>query len=105
MSQMDWAYFKSPPGKEFLTCDDPARFSSGSGLTHKDATIVFPLSRKLLLQCKWNSGWGNAFHVLSDDQVDYFNVWIVKGADRQVYASERSEEIRLMVDQNIGTMG
>jgi Protein of unknown function (DUF4238) len=104
ISKMDWAFFRASLGKEFLTCDDPARFSSGSGLGHKDATIAFPLLRRLLLQCKWASGWGNAFPVLTDEQVDYFNRWIVKGAERQVYASRRSEEIQLLVDQHIGTM-
>jgi hypothetical protein len=104
MSKMDWAFFKASPDKEFLTCDDPTRFSSDSGLGHKDATIAFPLSRTLLLQCKWNSRWGNSFHVLSDDQVDYFNLWIVKGADERVYASHRSEEIQSLVDQHISTM-
>ncbi|PYS69382.1 MAG: hypothetical protein DMF69_17185 [Acidobacteria bacterium] len=104
MSKMDWAFFKAPPGKEFVTCDDPARFSTGSGLDHKDATIAFPLSRTLLLQCKWNSGWGNRFQVLSDEQVDYFNLWTVKGADEQVYASSRSEEIQFLVDKHIGTV-
>ena len=77
---------------------------NGAGLKNKDAVILFPLSSKLFLQCKWNSGWGNTFHFLSNEKIDYLNLWIVKGAHKQVYASEDSEEICLMVDQNIGTM-
>lgn len=103
MYQMDWAFFKASASKEFLTCDDPARINA-AGLQNKDGLILFPLSRKLFLQCKWDSGWGKAFHGLSNDKIDYLNLWIVKGAHKQVYASERLEEIRLMVDQNIGMM-
>jgi hypothetical protein len=104
MNDMDWAFFRPPTDIEFLTCDDPVLFSTGSGLGHKDATIIFPLSRRLLLQCKWNSGWGNEFHELTRDQMDYFNLWTVKGAHKQVYASFRSEQLRRLVNNNIATM-
>jgi hypothetical protein len=103
MYKMDWAFFKSLPGKEFLTCDDPTRVN-GAGLKNKDAVILFPLSRKLFLHCKWNSGWGNTFHFLSNEKIDYLNLWIVKGAHKQVYSSENSEEIRLLVDEQIRTI-
>lgn len=101
MFKMDWAFFKASPSKEFLTCDDPALIN-GAGLQNKDSVIFFPLSRKLFLQCRWDSGWGNTFHILPNDEIDDLNLWIVKGAHKQVYASKRLEEIRVMVDQNIG---
>ena len=41
MNDMDRAFFRPPIDMEFLTCDDPVLFSTGSGLGHKDATIIF----------------------------------------------------------------
>ena len=47
---------------------------------------------------------GNGFHELSAEQVDYLNLWMIKGAEVQVYSAMRSEEIRRLVDENIATM-
>lgn len=102
MMQMDWVFFTIPANKEFVTCDDPALFSKRSGLRSEDAVIMSPLSRKLFLQCMRKSSWQHRFHTLSNDEVDYLNLCVVKNAHTQVYASGRCEELRLIVQQNIG---
>ncbi len=102
MYSMDWAFFTAPKDKEFLTSDDPVMFSKGPGLGSPDAIIAFPLSNKLFLQCMRKSSWGSVFHELEASQVDYFNLCTVQNAHRQVFASEKSEDIDRIVKENLG---
>lgn len=102
MYTMDWVFFRPSDGKEFFTSDDPVMFSKGSGLGSPDAIVAFPLSNRLFLQCMRNSTWGNRFHELESSQVDYFNLCTVQNANKQVLASRKSEDISLIVKQNLG---
>lgn len=102
---MDWAFFRPPEGKEFFTSDDPVMFSRGSGLGSPDAVVLFPLSSALLLQCMWKSTWNHRYHQLEASQVDYFNLCTVQNASKQVLASQKSEELELVVNENINAWG
>jgi Protein of unknown function (DUF4238) len=102
MYSMDWAFFTACNGKEFLTSDDPVMFSKGSGLGSPEAIVAFPLSNRLFLQCMRKSNWGNKFHELEASQVDYFNLCAVQNASKQVLASRKSEDIGLIVTENLG---
>ncbi|MBL8206943.1 MAG: DUF4238 domain-containing protein, partial [Blastocatellia bacterium] len=55
--RMDWAYFRSSPTIEFLTCDNPVAFSQGTGLKDREAVIMCPLTRTLFLQAMWISSY------------------------------------------------
>jgi hypothetical protein len=102
MYSMDWAFFTARNGKEFLTSDDPVMFSKGSGLGSPEAIVAFPLSNRLFLQCMRKSTWGNKFQELEASQVDYFNLCTVQNASKQVLASRKSEDIGLIVKENLG---
>jgi Protein of unknown function (DUF4238) len=100
---MDWAYFKSTPDTEFLTCDDPVAFNKGSGLKDRNAVIIFPLSRKLLLQAMWITNYRNDFHQLRDTDIRTLNRYTVCNAHNQVYASKKSNVIAGFVNKWIGS--
>jgi hypothetical protein len=100
---MDWVYFKSTSDTEFLTCDNPVVFNKGTGLKDTNAVIIFPLSRKLLLQAMWISNYRGSFVQLEDTQIRTMNRYVVRNAHRQVYASKRSKVIRDFVTKWIGS--
>jgi len=100
---MDWVFFKSTPNTEFLTCDNPVVFNKGTGLKDRNAVIIFPLSRKLLLQAMWISNYRGSFVQLEDTQIRTMNRYVVRNAHRQVYASKRSNVIRDFVTKWIGS--
>jgi hypothetical protein len=100
---MDWAYFKSTPDTEFLTCDDPVAFNKGSGLKDRNAVIIFPLSRKLLLQAMWITDYRNDFHQLKDIDIRTLNRYTVCNAHKQVYSSKKSSLMAEFVNKWIGT--
>jgi hypothetical protein len=101
---MDWVYFQSTEDTNFLTCDNPVAFNKGTGLKDRDAVIIFPLSRKLLLQAMWISNYRASFVRLSDAQIRTINKYVVQNAHQQVYASKRSRVIRDFVSKRIGTL-
>jgi hypothetical protein len=102
---MDWALFRSMPGIDFVTCDDPALFSKGSGLGDRQkAVVMFPLSRKLFLQAMWISNYVGNYVQLTDAQMRKLNRDVVRNADRQVYASHKSSSLSALVDQWIGAV-
>jgi uncharacterized protein DUF4238 len=105
MYTMDWVFFEAEQCSAFLTSDDPVMFSTGSGLGSPDAVIGFPLSKKLFLQCMWKSSYHTAFCTLSSERVNYFNECTIKSAYKQVYASDKVEDIQLAVDRNLGVWG
>lgn len=99
---MDWGFFKSTENTEFLTCDNPIAFSKGSGLKDREAVVIFPLSRRLLLQGMWISTFRNTFYQSSDTEVRTFNRYVVQNAHKQVYASKRSGVIEQFVNKRLG---
>jgi hypothetical protein len=102
---MDWAYFKAAADTEFVTCDDPALFSKGSGLGDREnAVVMFPMSRTLLLQAMWNSSYKGAYVQLRDVDVRKFNRDVVINASRQVYASYASNTFASFVTKRIDTV-
>ncbi|SRR6266498_6074523 len=100
---MDWAFFKCTEDTEFLTCDNPLVFNKGTGLKDRNAVIIFPLSRTLLLQAMWISNYRGSFVRLSNANIRTMNKYVVQNAHQQVYASKRSKVLRDFVSKWIGT--
>jgi hypothetical protein len=100
---MDWVYFKGTEDTDFLTSDNPVVFSKGTGLKDRNAVIIFPLSRTLLLQAMWISNYQGRFVQSQDTQIRTFNKYVVRNAHRQVYASKRSKVLPAFVTKWIGT--
>lgn len=100
---MDWVYFKSTPQTEFLTCDNPVVFNKGTGLKDRNAVVMFPLSRKLLLQAMWISNYRGSFVPISDSQIRTMNRHIVRNALSEVYSSKRSRILQAFVSKWIGS--
>lgn len=96
---MDWAYFRARPDTGFVTCDDPVVFNKGTGLKDKQAVIVFPLSRQVLLQAMWISDYRNNFRELKNPDVKMLNRWVVSNAHKQVYACKRSRVLCEFIDK------
>jgi hypothetical protein len=105
MMSMDWGFFKSTVDTEFLTCDDPVVFNKPTGLQDPSAVIMFPLSRRLLVQAMWPSRYRCRGIRPTDSIVRYFNRCIVQNAQSQVYASKRSHTLARFVNKWIGTFG
>jgi hypothetical protein len=101
--KMDWGYFRSSPTIEFLTCDNPVAFSQGTGLKHKEAVIMCPLTKTLFLQAMWLSTYKGSFVNLRDTDVRRLNKYIVQNAHKRVYASYRSSKIEKFVSKWVGT--
>lgn len=103
--KMDWALFRSTPDTDFVTGDDPALFSKGTGLADKqNAVIMFPLSRELFLQGMWISAYRGKYVQLSDSDVRKLNRDVVRNAGKQVYASHKSSSLSICVNRWIGSM-
>lgn len=100
---MDWVYFKSTPDTEFLTCDNPVVFNKGTGLKDQNAVIIFPLSRKLLLQAMWISNYRGSYVQLADTQIRTMNRYVVRNSLSEVYASKRSKILQNFVSKWIGS--
>jgi hypothetical protein len=100
---MDWVYFQSTEDTDFLTCDNPVAFNKGTGLKDRNAVIIFPLSRKLLLQAMWISNYRGSFVRLSDAKIRTMNKYVTQNAHQQAYASKRSKVLRDFVSKWIGT--
>jgi hypothetical protein len=100
---MDWAFFKCTDDTDFLTSDNPVVFNKGTGLKDRNAVIIFPLTRSLLLQAMWISNYQGRFVQLEDSQIKILNKYVVQNAHRQVYASKRSRVLRDFVSKWIGT--
>jgi len=100
---MDWVFFKCTDDTEFLTSDNPVVFNKGTGLKDRNAVILFPLSRKLLLQAMWISDYRGKFVQLEDTQIRKINQYIVRNTHRQVYASKRARTLQTFVSKWINT--
>lgn len=100
---MDWVYFQCTKDTDFLTCDNPVAFNKGTGFKDRNAVIIFPLSRKLLLQAMWISNYRGSFVRLSDAEIRTMNKHVAQNAHQQVYASKRSKVLRGFVSKWIGT--
>jgi hypothetical protein len=99
---MDWAFFHSTEDTDFLTCDNPVVFNKGTGLKDRNAVIMFPISRNVLLQAMWISNYRGSFVELKDGQIRTINRYIVRNAHRQAYASKQSAVLRDFVTKWIG---
>jgi hypothetical protein len=100
---MDWTFFKSTGDTEFLTSDNPVVFNKGTGLKDEKAVIFFPLSRKLCLQAMWISQNRGKFIQLDDSTIRTINRYVVRNADKQVYASYKSRVLKDFVSKWINT--
>ena len=100
---MDWVYFKSTSDTEFLTCDNPVVFNKGTGLKDRNAVIIFPLSRSLLLQAMWISDYRGTFVQMRDAQIRTMNRYIVQNALSEVYSSRRSRVLQDFISKWIGS--
>ena len=100
---MDWAFFKCTDDTDFLTSDNPVIFNKGTGLKDRNAVIIFPLTRTLLLQAMWISNYQGRFVQLENSQIRTLNKYVVRNAHRQVYASRRSRVLTDFVTKWLGT--
>jgi hypothetical protein len=100
---MDWTFFKSTDDTEFLTSDNPVVFNKGTGLKDEKAVIFFPLSRKLCLQAMWISQNRGKFIQLDDLTTRTINRYVVRNADKQVYATYKSRVLKDFVSKWINT--
>jgi hypothetical protein len=113
-----WIFFKPPPTKHFVTCDNPVVFSpptesnsvgfldSDIGPFHPMSTIRYPLRKDLMfISMEGNGEQINEYQIqeISEEMVDLFNQIVIRNALRYIYSSKDDQHILEVVKQLKGS--
>jgi len=104
---MRWRLLAAPPGRLFITCDNPVFFfdprfrpaKPGESVKWSRASLfMLPLSRSFTLCGEFRQGPDFA-DTATDEELRRFTKTMVARALRQVYAPRRDNSLRELVDK------
>jgi len=81
---MRWQFVKAAPDRYFVTSDNPVVFDRVLGL--KAATLIFPLSQKLVLIADHASEDDLAYREAIEEETLKLNTMTIITADQEVYS-------------------
>ncbi len=103
VEKMDWAFFTCPTSK-FVTSDNPFVYSIGLGIgDFENGHIIMPISSEISFQARNSTKFDSGYYEINDEDASKINLRIIGHAHKQVFASERSEELQKIVQERIGT--
>lgn len=110
LSTMNWQVIYCDGAERFLTSDDPVisfaldvtanRLHLREGVDRPNANVWLPLCREICIRMNKDcqSGYGHWV----DAGIRYINKAVIMCADRWVYASERSDRVKTLLDKKGG---